>query len=156
MRIEVLITRKGLDKLHNELNQLIKVERPRICKEIEETRPYGIVGDNPEFMQAINSQVRLEKQISDLTAVINRSKVFNPQIVPHDVVDFGATVELVDENGSKKVYTIVSIYESDLSNGFISIDCPLVQSMIGLVEDDEFEFNNRVYTITRISYDLEA
>ena len=68
---------------------------------------------------------------------------------------FGATVELINEDTDEtKIYTIVSVYESDISRGLISIESPFVRSMLGNMVGDEFEFNDSYFIINNISYSL--
>jgi transcription elongation factor GreB len=50
--------------------------------------------------------------------------------IKQDVVRFGATVELVDENGKKSSYQIVGPDEADPSKGRISFRSPLGESLM--------------------------
>ena len=61
--MRILLTRNGFEKLTNELNRLIWEERPKASKMIEETRPIGVVEDNPEYMQAMATQELIENKI---------------------------------------------------------------------------------------------
>lgn len=149
-----LITRRGLEKFSKELDHLLKVERPYACQMVEDTRPIGVVEDNPEYLQAIANQDRVEKRIMDVREILSNCILFNQSMFKENIVSFGATVELVNEDTGKMVrYTIVSIYESDVSNGYISIECPLVRTMLGCTVGEEFEFNDNEYIINNIYYD---
>lgn len=150
----ILLTRKGFEKLTKELDRLLQVERPEACHMVEDTRPIGVVEDNPEYLQAIANQDRVEKQITDIHEVLTNCILFNKSMCKPDTVSFGSTVELINEETDDiKHYTIVSIYESDVSNGLISIECPFVRAMIGCKAGDEFDFGDNTYVINNISYD---
>ena len=91
----------------------------------------------------------------DVREILSNCELFNSSMFKENTVSFGATVELINEDNGKKIsYTIVSIYESDVSNGYISVECPLVKSMLGYSVGDEFEFNDVEYIINNISYDI--
>ena len=150
-----IITRKGLEKITEELNHLLQVERPSACQFVEDTRPIGVVEDNPEYLQAIANQDRVERRIAELREMLSDCVLFNPQMIKPTVVSFGATVEIINEDTNDiKKYTIVSIYESDVSKGYISVECPLVKSMLGCTTGEEFYFGDYCYIVNNITYSL--
>lgn len=153
--MSIILTQSGYNKLNAELNHLLKVERPSACQFIEDTRPIGVVEDNPEYMQALDNQCRIDKRIHDLTSILADSMIFTSNMAKPNTVSFGATVEIINEDTDEtKIYTIVSVYESDISRGLISIESPFVRSMLGNMVGDEFEFNDNYFIINNISYSL--
>lgn len=153
--MRILLTRNGFEKLTNELNRFIWEERPKASKMIEETRPIGVVEDNPEYMQAMATQELIENKINDLSVMLSNSIVFNKTMCLDDTVAFGATVKFVDcDSNAEKSYTLVSIYESDIDKGLISCEAPFVRNMIGLHSGDIFDFNDKEYEIIDINYSV--
>lgn len=151
--MSIMLTKQGFEKINDELRRLIQEERPIACQMVEDTRPVGVVEDNPEYLQAIDNQTRLEKRILDLTQIIHDCVIFEKNMCQHNKVSFGATVQFVDcETDVMKEYTIVSIYESDISKGLISIEAPFVRSMMGTRVGEYFDFNDKEYLITDIKY----
>lgn len=151
----VMLTQAGYDRLTNELRHLVSVDRPKAYQFVEDTRPIGIVEDNPEYMQAIAEQNKIEKKINDLTELLSQSKIFSKCMCRENIVSFGATVEIIDlESDEIKHYTIVSSYESDIPNGLISIQSPFVKNILGMTVGDEFDFNDREYIINDINYQI--
>ena len=151
----VMLTQAGYDRLTNELRHLVSVDRPKAYQFVEDTRPIGIVEDNPEYMQAIAEQNKIEKKINDLTELLSQSKIFSKCMCRENIVSFGATVEIIDlESDEIKHYTIVSSYESDIPNGLISIQSPFVKNILGMTVGDEFDFNDREYVINDINYQI--
>ena len=92
-----IITRKGLEKITEELNHLLKVERPSACQFVEDTRPIGVVEDNPEYLLAIENQDKIERKIAELRDILSDCVLFNPQMIKPNIVSFGATVEIINE-----------------------------------------------------------
>lgn len=153
--MSIMLTRQGFEKINDELRHLIQFERPIACQMIEETRPVGVVEDNPEYTQAIDNQNRVEKKILDLTEIVHNCIIFDKSMCQPNKVSFGATVKFVDcDTDDMKEYTIVSIYESDISKGLISIEAPFVRSMMGTMIGEIFEFNDKEYLITSIEYNI--
>lgn len=151
----VMLTQAGYDRLTNELRHLVSVDRPKAYQFVEDTRPIGIVEDNPEYMQAIAEQNKIEKKINDLTELLSQSSIFSKCMCRENIVSFGATVEIIDlESDEIKHYTIVSSYESDIPNGLISIQSPFVKNILGMTVGDEFDFNDREYVINDINYQI--
>lgn len=153
--MSIMLTKQGFEKINDELKRLIQDERPVACQMVEDTRPVGVVEDNPEYEQAIENQDRLERKIFELTQIIHNCIIFDKSMCQQNKVSFGATVNFVDcDTDEMKQYTIVSIYESDISKGLISIEAPFVRSMMGTEVGETFEFNEKEYLITDINYSL--
>jgi transcription elongation GreA/GreB family factor len=62
---------------------------------------------------------------------LERAEVVDPAGQPRDEVHFGATVNMVDEDGKKHRFTIVGDDEADVAAGRISWASPLAKAMIG-------------------------
>ncbi|MDR2455854.1 MAG: transcription elongation factor GreA, partial [Deltaproteobacteria bacterium] len=60
------ITREGMEKLKKELEKLLKEERPRIIKAIEEARAHGDLSENAEYHAAKERQAFTEGRIGEL------------------------------------------------------------------------------------------
>lgn len=134
------ITRQGLEKLRQELQNILTVERPKNIKAIEEARSHGDLFENAEYHAAKERQAFLEAKINELEMAINRSEVIEIDKENSDKVYFGVTVELrnmaTDEG---VVYQLVGPYESDPDSGKISVASPLGKALIGKEEGDEIK-----------------
>ena len=134
------ITRQGLEKLRQELQNILTVERPKNIKAIEEARSHGDLFENAEYHAAKERQAFLEAKINELEMAINRSEVIEIDKENSDKVYFGVTVELrnmaTDEG---VVYQLVGHYESDPDSGKISLASPLGKALIGKEEGDEIK-----------------
>lgn len=158
MKMTVLLTNRGYDKLRNKLDKLIKEDWVEATQMIEDTRPIGVSDEfPPEYMQALDIQNRVERKIADLQKLLNDCMIFTSNMVQYDknhnkMVGFGTKVNILDTKTNKeKTYSLVSIYESDIDNGYMSVSAPFAIEMKGLVEGDTFEFNNIEYEILKVS-----
>lgn len=134
---KVPITREGLDKLKQELHNILTVERPRNIKAIQEARSHGDLNENAEYHAAKERQSLLEAKINELETVINRSEVIEIDKGQTERILFGKTVDLrnIDTN-QNVIYQLVGPYESDPEAGRISVTSPLGKALIGKEEGD--------------------
>lgn len=134
------ITQNGYKELKEKLNHLINVERPSISKAIGEAIEMGDLSENAEYSSAKDKQVLIENSISNLTDLLSRADIVDVTKLSGDIIDFGATVVLVDEDTDKKVvYQLVSEVESNLDNGKISIESPVGKALLNKAKGDEVE-----------------
>jgi transcription elongation factor GreA len=131
------ITREGLEKLKQELHNILTVERPRNIKAIQEARSHGDLNENAEYHAAKERQSLLEAKINELETVINRSEVIEIDKGQTERIHFGKTVDLRNIDMSQNVtYQLVGPYESDPEAGRISVASPLGKALIGKEEGD--------------------
>ena len=123
------MTRKGYDKLAEELERLKRTERPAIIKAIAEARAHGDLSENAEYHAAREKQGFIEGRIGELEAKVSAADVIDPP-TGGDRVTFGSTVRLQDESGKEVRYWIVGSDEADPARGFISVLSPLARTLI--------------------------
>lgn len=137
MQKENPITKNGLEKITNELDQLVKVERERLKQVIQEARELGDLKENAEYHAAKEKQAQVEGRIMQLQGVVASARVVDLNQVKSDKIVFGATVTLIDtEKDSTVTYKIVSEFESDSAKKKISYTSPLGKALIGKEEGD--------------------
>ncbi len=131
------MTPAGHQKLKDELDQLIKVERPENVKAIAEARAHGDLSENAEYHAAKERQSFIAGRINDLQDKIARAQVIDPAAIDHDKVAFGATVKVLDvDTDEEKVFQLVGQEEADIKAGKLSIHSPMARSLIGREEGD--------------------
>ena len=135
------LTRRGAEKLKQELAQLKNVERHAVIRAIAEARAQGDLSENAEYDAAKDKQGFIEGRILELEAKLATAQVIDPASLDADGrVVFGATVELEDETtGTGVTYQIVGDDEADLKHGLISISSPIARALIGKVAGDVAE-----------------
>lgn len=134
------ITKEGLEKLRQELQKILTVERPKNIKAIQEARSHGDLNENAEYHAAKERQSLLEAKINELEMAISRSEVIEIDKDPADKIVFGVTVELRNIADNRNViYQLVGPYESDPEHGKISVTSPLGKALIGNEEGDSIK-----------------
>lgn len=68
-------TEEGLQKLKDELNQLITVERKNVIRQIAEARDKGDLSENAEYDAAKEAQGLLEMRIAKLEEIILNARI---------------------------------------------------------------------------------
>lgn len=135
------ISPEGLRKLQQELDQLVRVERPKILKEIEIALGHGDLSENAEYTYAKEKHSLLETRIRDLQARLTACEVIDLQNRPKsDRVVFGCCVTIEDlETSEQKVYTLLGQDEADIGRGIISVSSPIGRALIGKQAADVVE-----------------
>ena len=137
---KVPMTRDGLTVLETELRTLKNVERLEIIRAIGTAREHGDLKENAEYHAARERQSFVEGRITELEGVISCVDVIDPSKLSGDMVRFGATVLLADEDTEEeRTYQIVGAYETDMAQGKISVTSPMARALIGKKLGDSIE-----------------
>jgi len=132
MTQKIPMTREGYEKLKQELDRIIKVERPKNIKDIEEARAHGDLSENAEYHAAKDRQGHLDAKKRELEHKLSNAQIIDVSKLSNEKVVFGATVTLADtETGDVKQYTLVGQEEADLKKGKISVQSPVGRALIG-------------------------
>ncbi len=135
------ISGEGLKRLNEEMDRLIRVERPSVIKEIEIALGHGDLSENAEYTYAKEKQALIETRIRDLQERISSSEVIdiNNRPTPDRVV-FGVHVTIQDlDTDETKNYQLLGQDEADIANGIISVDSPVGRALIGKEVGDVVE-----------------
>jgi transcription elongation factor GreA len=154
----VPMTPTGYQKLQEELERLLKIERPNNIKDISEARAHGDLSENAEYHAAKEKQSFLEGRIQELKTKIALADVIDPSKISQDKVAFGAKVKVMDVSSSEeKTFTLVGQDEADAKNGRISISSPvgraLLNKEIGDVVTIKAPARTLEYEILEISFE---
>jgi transcription elongation factor GreA len=155
---KVPLTKRGADKLREELQELKTVKRPNVIKAIAEARAHGDLKENAEYAAAREQQGFIEGRIKDIEGKLSNAQIIDVTAMPaNGKVIFGATVELADEDsGNEVTYQIVGEDEADIKANMISVTSPIARALIGKVEGDTAEVlapgGVRRYEILAVKY----
>ena len=103
---KVLLTKSGVEKLEEERDNLINVERPRV----------------------------IEQRIKEIEYMLQNAEIISEEQMDLNVVKPGTTVTILDlslDDPEEEKYTIVGSFETDPVNGKISNESPLAKALIG-------------------------
>ena len=148
----------GHQKLTEELNQLKKIERPKIIQAIAEARAHGDLKENAEYHAAKEKQSFIEGRIRDIESKLSHCRVIDVSQIKHNgKVIFGSTVTLLNiDTNETVIYLIVGDDEADIKHSKISVSSPVARALIGRSEGDEITVQSPkgeiVYEILRVAY----
>lgn len=154
---KVPMTAAGMAKLEVELRQLKTVDRPNVIEAIAEARSHGDLSENAEYSAARERQSFIEGRILELEDKLSRAEVIDPAKIAGDVIKFGATVRVVDEDTDKEqTFQIVGEYEADIEQGLLALTAPLPRALIGKAVGDSVEVaapkGSKSYEVLEIIY----
>lgn len=129
------ITAEGLAALHAELEQLETTARDDIARQIRTAREWGDLKENAEYHAAKDAQAHLETRILQLREKLAKAEVV--EAAAGDVVGFGSTVEIEDEQtGRRATYELVSSLDAKPAEGRIAMDSPVAVALRDRRVDD--------------------
>jgi transcription elongation factor GreA len=141
-------TKEGLQKLKDELQQLIMVERPSISKQIAEARDKGDLSENAEYSAAKDAQGMLELKISKLQDLIQNARIFDESKLDASKVLLMSTVMIKNlKNNATMKYILVPEQEADFKTGKISVTSPIAKGLLGKKVGDTVEITVPAGTI---------
>jgi transcription elongation factor GreA len=151
------MTKEGVVRLEEEQRRLREEERPAIIRAIATAREHGDLSENAEYHAARERQSFVEGRLAELKSIISLAEIIDPAALSGDVVRFGATVELADEEtDAESTYQIVGSHEADVNNGRLSVTAPLARALIGKSLGDSIEVispgGSKFYEIIRVDY----
>ncbi|MBF0457969.1 MAG: transcription elongation factor GreA [Nitrospirae bacterium] len=134
----VPMTPDGFKKLSEELDRLLKEERPKNIKDIATARAHGDLSENAEYTAAKEKQSFLEGRIAELKSKISMAQVIDPSKIKSGKISFGAKVKVFDlDTDEEKVFFLVGADEADVKTGKISVSSPVGKALLGKVVGDE-------------------
>ncbi len=152
------ITPLGHKRLLDELENLLKNERPEVTKLVQWAASNGDRSENADYLYGKRRLREIDRRIRFLTQRLDASVVVDPQKMNSNKIQFGATIELLDEEGKTKTFTIVGVDEVNTSLGRISWQSPVGKSLIGKSSGDEVlvkvPSGEVVYEVISVTYKL--
>lgn len=128
---EIYLTKKGYQKLAEELEYLKTVKRRELSKAIGAARAHGDISENAEYDAAKDAQGMNEKRIAQLEEKLSGARILDDQDISSDEVLIGATVKLKNLDTDEELeYMLVSSEESDYNQNKISVDSPVGSGLL--------------------------
>jgi transcription elongation factor GreB len=151
------MTPGGQRRLRDELEHLVKIERPRMVEVVSWAASNGDRSENGDYLYGKKRLREIDRRIRFLMKRLENAHVVDPAAQLHrEQVFFGATVMVCDESGAAATYSIVGIDEADPGKGWISWVSPLARALIKLREGDVARFvspqGERELEILEVSY----
>ena len=139
------ITPAGHARLKEELEQLVKRERPNVVEIVAWAASNGDRSENGDYIYGKRRLREIDRRIRFLTKRLDIAEVVDPlRQGDNDQVFFGAQVTIADSGGEENTYTIVGVDEADVMRGRISWISPLARALIKSREGDSIRFQSPV------------
>jgi transcription elongation factor GreB len=151
------LTPAGFARLRAEYDALFGRDRPALVETIAWAAANGDRSENGDYIYGRKKLREIDRRLSYLSRVLKEAKVVDPALqADRQQVRFGARVELSDENGERRVLTLVGDDEADAAGGTIGWNAPVARALVGAKVGDErtvrLPAGEKSYLITAIAY----
>ncbi|MDO8607832.1 MAG: transcription elongation factor GreB [Phaeospirillum sp.] len=128
---------QGFQAMRDELNQLLRTERPRVVEVVSWAAGNGDRSENGDYLYGKKRLREIDRRIRFLNKRLESAHVVDPsQQKNRDQVFFGATVTYANPRDEEITITIVGIDEADLERGLISWISPIARALLKASEGD--------------------
>lgn len=131
-----LISPEGLEKLHDEYDQLWRVERPKVVQGVSDAAAEGDRSENAEYIYGKKRLREIDRKLKHLGSRLKLLRVATAPAEPK-AVSFGCWVSYEDSAGVERCYQLAGPDEIDVGIGKISVDSPVGQALMHKKLDDE-------------------
>lgn len=142
---QTLVTKEGLKKLQDELDELKNVRRKEVADRLKEAISYGDLSENSEYQEAKNEQAFIEGRILELEQMIKSAKIISEKKADSKSkeIQIGTTVTVRNKtDGDDPIaYTIVGSTEADPVEHKISNESPVGKALLGHKKGDVIDVN---------------
>ena len=135
---KTIVTKEGLKKLQDELNELKTVTRVKVGEDLKKARAFGDLSENSEYDEAKNEQAKVEGRILELEEILKNVEVIEDSDTKKSSgINFGSVVTVVDEESKFEAeYTIVGAAEANFLENKISNESPVGKALLGHKEGE--------------------
>ena len=129
---ELVLTKEGLQKLEEELDDLKTVHRREVNERIRQAKEFGDISENAEYEDAKQEQAFVEGRILKVEGMLRNARIIDASEYDQSEVHLGATVHLKEvKTGLTHEFTIVGSTEADPVNKRLSNESPLGAALMG-------------------------
>ena len=150
------ITPEGHARLTDELNDLWRVQRPKVVQAVSEAAAMGDRSENAEYIYGKKMLREIDRRVRFLRKRLEGMTVIHAQPSDTSRIFFGAWVHLEDDEGMEMELRIVGPDEFDPKRNWISLDSPMARALLRRCEGDEIRLNlpsgERVYCVLGVRY----
>ena len=135
-----VLTRKGEQRLKEELNELKSVRRREIAEKIKVALSFGDLSENSEYDEAKNEQGMIESRIAEIEQTLAHAQIIDDEDISTEKVGIGTTVKILDmEMDEEMEFKMVGTKEADISSGKMSDESPIGAAIMGHEVGEEVE-----------------
>lgn len=140
MEKDVILTREGLQKLKDELDNLKTVRRKEVSERLKTAIDFGDLSENAEYDDAKNEQAFIEGRIKTIETMLRNVRIIDEEAETgiQGSIRLGSKVRVLDvELDDEETYRIVGSTEANPMQNTISNESPLGTALIGHTEGEE-------------------
>lgn len=125
------MTPYGYARLTAELDELWKVERPKLVETIFWAASNGDRSENGDYIYGKKRLREIDRRVRFLTRRVENAEVIDPATREDtEQIFFGATVTVADQEGAEATYAIVGIDEADAGRGYLAWTSPMAHALL--------------------------
>lgn len=125
--------------LLDELNQLLRIERPEVCRVVQWAAGNGDRSENADYQYGKKRLREIDRRLRFLNKRLEAAQVIDPASIQSEKIQFGATVTAQDGDGRAKRWSIVGVDEVATERGHISWQSPIGRALLGKTVGDEIQ-----------------
>lgn len=124
------LTQDGVDKLREELTDLIDNKRPQNLAMLKEARAQGDLSENADYDAARDEQAKIEGRVAEIERILKNTKIIKTS--DKDNIEIGKVVKVKYlETGLVSEFRLVGTLEANPMENKISIDSPIGRVLLG-------------------------
>jgi transcription elongation factor GreB len=125
------MTPQGAARFRAELNELMRVERPKIVEIVHWAAGNGDRSENGDYLYGKKRLREIDKRARFLGKRLENAEIIDPAgQTNRNQIFFGATVTYINDNDIERTVTIVGADEADLSRGEVSLHSPIARALL--------------------------
>ena len=139
------MTPEGFARMRDELNTLMRKERPEVVKVVTWAAGNGDRSENGDYIYGKRRLREVDRRIRFLIKRLDAAEVVDPTSRrdegEDDRVYFGATVTVRNGRDEERTVSIVGVDEIDTTRGYISWVSPMARALLKAREGDTVTLN---------------
>ena len=131
------MTPQGFARMRDELDSLMRKERPEVVKTVTWATSNGDRSENGDYIYGKKRLREIDRRVRYLSKRLANSEVVDPLKRPKtNQIYFGATVTYANEKGEERTIKIVGVDEVELDKGHVSWISPIAKALLRAEEGD--------------------
>ncbi len=131
------MTPAGFARLRDELDTLMRKERPEVVKVVSWAASNGDRSENGDYIYGKKRLREIDRRVRYLSKRLANAEVVDPaKRAKTEQVFFGATVTYANGKGEERTITIVGVDEVALDKGHVSWISPIAKALLKAEEGD--------------------
>jgi transcription elongation factor GreB len=139
------MTPHGYQRLRDELDWLVKAERPEVTAVVSWAAGNGDRSENGDYQYGKKRLREIDRRIRYLTKRIENAEVVDPATrEATDQAFFASTVTYANEAGDEHTIRIVGVDEMDVARGYVTWISPIARAFLKAREGDTIQLRTPV------------